>query len=85
MIERARDVLWRVAPGFLVVATLDDVIHEASGPAPDIWQLIGAPIAFGELIAALADAHDLPPAEIRDDLTTFVTELVDRGLVVVDG
>jgi len=85
VVERRADVLWRAAPGFLVVATTDDEVHEAVGPAPEIWRAIERPVSIGELITSLADAHGLPPERIRDDVATFVAALIDVGLVVTRG
>lgn len=81
VVGRRADLLWRDAPGYLVVATVDDEVHEATGPAPEIWRELARPIAVGELVATLADAHGVAPDAIRADVTTFVHELIDLGLV----
>jgi hypothetical protein len=85
VVERRADVLWRAAPGFLVVATVDDEVHEAVGPAPEIWRAIGRPVSIGELVTSLADAHGLPPERIRGDVASFVVDLIGVGLVVTRG
>lgn len=82
IVARSSDVIWRVAPGFLVVATLDDEVHEAAGPAPEIWRAIERPISVGGLISSLAEAYALAPDQIRDDVITFLGELVAAGSVV---
>lgn len=83
-VARRSDLLWRVAPAYLVVTTLDDEVREAAGPAPEIWQAIDRPISIGGLIALLAEAYALAPEQIRDDVITFLSELVAAGLVKVD-
>ena len=84
-VSRRSDVLWRVAPQFLVVATLDDEVYEAAGKAPEIWQAMDRPITIGGLIASLAGAHALAPEQIRDGVITFLAELVAAGLVKTEG
>ena len=81
VIARRADVLWRGAPGYLVVATLDDEVIEAAGPAPEIWRAIDPPTSVGDLIAGLAEAHALTPEQIRQDVTSFLAELIDAGLI----
>ena len=81
VIARRADVLWRGAPGYLVVATLDDEVIEAAGPAPEIWRAIDPPTSVGDLIAGLAEAHALTPEQIRQDVTSFLSELIDAGLI----
>lgn len=83
-VSRRSDLLWRVAPGYLVCATLDGAVHEAAGPAPEIWQSIGRPIQVGRLIASLAERYALAPEQIRDDVTSFLAELVAAGVANTD-
>ena len=84
MVVQHPEVLWRVAPSHLVIATLDDQVHEAVGPAPDIWRAIEQPTAIGALIASLAETHTLAPEQIRDDVIAFLTDLVAAGAVQTD-
>jgi hypothetical protein len=80
-VVRRSDVLWRTAPGYLVLATLDGGVHEAAGPAPEIWRAIDRPIEIGRLIASLAERYALAHEQIRDDVISFLYELVRAGLV----
>ena len=83
-VSRRSDVLWRVAPGYLVVAMLDGEVHESAGPAPEIWRAIDRPIHVGQLIAALAETYAVAPEQIRDDVISFLAKLVKVGLVKAD-
>lgn len=56
---------------------LDDV-------AAAVWGALAEPCTVGELEARLAAAYEVDPAELSRDLRSFLTELVDRGLVVFD-
>lgn len=85
MVARRSDLLWRVAPGYLVVTTLEDETREADGPAPEIWRSIDQSISIGGLIASLAETYALAPEQIRDDVIAFLSDLVVAGLVKVDG
>lgn len=85
MIARRSDVLWRSIAGYLVVATVDDAVHEATGPAPEIWRAIERPISIGELISSLAQEYAVAPEEIRHDVITFLDELVATGSVITHG
>jgi hypothetical protein len=84
MVSRRSDVVWRVAPGYLVIATSRDAVCEATGAAPDIWRAIGRPITIGLLVESLAEAHNLVPEQIRGDVVAFLAELELQGLVMVD-
>ncbi len=80
-VVRRPDVLWRSIPGYLIVATLDDVVHEAAGPAPEIWQAIERPTAIGELVSLLAQEYAVAPGQISSDVVEFLSELVAAGAV----
>jgi hypothetical protein len=81
---RRPDVLWRAAPGYLVIATPREAVHEATGPAPEIWRAIDRPITIGLLIDLLAEAHNSVPEQIHDDVVAFLAELELYGLVTID-
>jgi hypothetical protein len=83
-VAREANVLWRVAPGYLVLATLDGEVYESAGPAPEIWRAIDRPIDVGQLITSLAETYGLAPEQIRTDVNSFLAELVTAGLVSAD-
>lgn len=79
---RSPAVLWRTAPGFLVVADVDGELTRAEGPAAAIWDLLDEPRTIEQIAGRLAGDFDAPIAEVRDDVSRFVEELAGRGLVV---
>lgn len=83
-VSRRSDVVWRVAPGYLVIATSRDAVFEATGAAPDIWRAIERPITVGLLVESLAEAFNTVPGQIRGDVVAFLAELELQGLVTVD-
>jgi len=49
-----------------------------------VWGALAEPCTVGELEARLAAVYEVDPAELSLDLRSFLTDLVDRGLVVLD-
>ncbi len=49
-----------------------------------VWGALAEPCTVGELEARLAAVYEVDPAELSRDLRSFLTDLVDRGLVVLD-
>lgn len=49
-----------------------------------VWSALAERCTVGELEALLSDAYEVDPAELRTDLRSFLTDLIDRGLVVHD-
>lgn len=84
IVNRRSDLLWRAAPGHLVVATVDGDVHQAHGAAPEIWNRIARPVPIGELVEALAASYELDAEQIRTDVIGFLGGLVAAGLLEVD-
>jgi hypothetical protein len=78
---RRASVLWRTAPGFLVIAYVDGEVTRAEGPAPEIWDLLADPRTADELVDELAARYGVSVEAVRADVMSFVNDLVDRGLV----
>ena len=49
-----------------------------------VWGSLAEPCTVGELEARLSAIYEVDPAELRRDLRSFLTDLVDRGLVEFD-
>lgn len=81
---RRADVLWRIAPGFLAVSTVDGEALTAGGPAAEIWQLLAQPTTVDELCTQLAARHAIEAAQVRADVTPFLTELIEADYVCID-
>jgi hypothetical protein len=80
---RCPAVVWRAAPGWLVVADPDGRIVRAEGPAPEIWDLLAEPSTVDAMAEELAERYGTAPDVVRPDVARFVADLADRG--VVDG
>jgi hypothetical protein len=78
---RSERVLWRTAPGFLVVADADGEVTRAEGPAADIWELLVQPLTADELSDELASRFGAPVEAVRTDVTRFLLDLRERGIV----
>jgi hypothetical protein len=79
---RRPDVLWRVAPGYLVLATPEGEPHEAIGPAAEIWMLIESPRSTGEIVAELRQRYRVAQSTVCVAVEAFLADLELRGLVV---
>ena len=49
-----------------------------------VWGALAEPCTVGELEARLAAEYEVDPAELSRDLRSFLMDLIDRGLVVLD-
>ncbi len=49
-----------------------------------VWDCLVEPCTVGELEGRLAAVYEVDPAELSQDLRSFLADLIDRGLVVVD-
>lgn len=49
-----------------------------------VWGALAEPCTVGELETRLSAAYEVDPAELRTDLRSFLMDLIDRGLVVLD-
>ena len=81
VVVRRSDLLWRCAPGFLVVSTVDGEALRAEGPAPAIWERLRRPIAFDDLCDELAHEHGVEAEQVRADVSPFLERLIDAGFV----
>jgi len=75
-------VLWRVAPGYLILASVDGEPHEAIGPAAEIWMLIESPRSTGEIVGELRERYRVARSTVRVAVEAFLADLELRGFVV---
>ena len=79
---RAPAALWRAVPDALVVlgpkARKPRLI---TGPAAEVWGLLGQPVAFGRVVGALARAHQASPDVVRRDLQPVLRALRRDGAI----
>ena len=74
-------VLWRIAPGYLVLATVDGVTVEIAGPAGDIWARLAGWTTDEELTAALTAQYGADDALVSLDVGSLLHQLHAQGYV----
>ena len=48
-----------------------------------IWSLLAEPITISDLIAALTKEYDISPADCREDVSSFLSELYSENLIII--
>jgi hypothetical protein len=74
-------VLWRTAPGYLVLAKVDGDPIEVEGPGCDVWVRLGGWATSDELIAALARQYGAEELVVSPDVRSLLEELHAQGYV----
>jgi len=82
--RRATNVLWRTAPGYLAVATVDGRIAEVDGPGGDIWSRLATWVTEEELIADLARQYGTEARVVAADVRSFLHEFHGQRYVERD-
>jgi len=81
-LERAPEVAEHEIDGQLLLlrAGAVDVLH-LDAVASDVWRALGAAPTRSELVAALAEAYEVDPAVVAEDLAPMLDLLRYHGLV----
>jgi hypothetical protein len=74
-------VLWRTAPGYLVLADVDGRYLEVEGPGCDVWDRLNDWIAEDDLSAALAGEYGADEQLVSPDVRSLLHELHAQGYV----
>lgn len=84
--RRSDAALTRSFAGEVVLALSDreDVQH-LSGTGADVWQVLAEELTLPSLIELLADRYGVDAEAIRDQVESFVSDLVGLGAVVRHG
>lgn len=73
----------RVLDGEAVMIHLESGrYYSAEGLAAVLWQFLDSGVPLGEIVAEMTRHFALPPAQAREDVDRFVTELVREELLV---
>jgi hypothetical protein len=75
------DVLWRVAPRFLALCTVDGSVTEVHGPAADVWDELATPREHADLLQAVAGRYGLPAEAVAADVAALLDQLQAGGFV----
>lgn len=79
--RRNPQVLWRTAPGYLALATIEGRTVEVEGTGADIWVRLADWITEEDLTAALARAYGADLQVVSSDVCSLLRELHAQGYV----
>jgi hypothetical protein len=79
--RRDPEVLWRAVPGYLVLATLDGRVTEATGPAGEAWRRLEQWTEEAQLTKELSRQFGADEVAVARDLRTLLHQLDEQGLV----
>lgn len=77
-------VLWRTAPGYLALATVDGHSVEVGGPGADVWWRLTDWISDEDLTAALARRYGADERVVSINVVSLLQELHGQGYVDCD-
>jgi coenzyme PQQ synthesis protein D (PqqD) len=81
--RRADEVPFRMLGDETVVVNTDThEVHVLNGTGSRLWGLLTPARSLAELVGALAIEFELDPAEAEPEVAAFLSDLVDKGLVV---
>ncbi len=58
--------------------------HVLDANATEMWQVLLAAPSFAEALETINARFEVSPQQLRDDLSLFVEQLAERGLVVLE-
>ena len=80
------DLAWVEGAGGRVVVLdlerLSEPPRVLADTAASIWRVVDGQRTEEQIVSVVAEAYGLEPAQIRDDVRAFLTELGELGLVV---
>jgi hypothetical protein len=79
--RRSGAVLWRTAPEYLVLATVEGRTAEVFGPGADIWVRLVEWTAERDLIDDLARRFAAPVETVAPDTRRLLRQLSEQGYV----
>ena len=79
--RRSPRVLWRIAPGYLALATVDGRTVEVDGPGCEVWARLAGWITEDELTAALAREYGAEERVVSPGVRSLLQELLAQGYV----
>ena len=83
-IMESDDVVVRQVAGEAVLLHLvSERYYVLDAPTTRMWEVIVASRTFAEAVATLGSEFDVEVEVLRDDLTVFIGELVEAGLVAI--
>ncbi len=79
--RRPPGVLWRAAPGYLVLGSVEGDVLEIDGPGADVWANLGGWITLDALADRLAGEYHAEPDAVAGDVQRLLDQLHERAFV----
>lgn len=79
--RRSPLVLWRAAPGYLVLATVDGHTVEVEGSGAEVWARLVSWITQEQLTAALVGRYGPEARVVSSDVLSLLEALSEAGYV----
>lgn len=80
---RRADLLTAAVGNDLIMMSLDTgQYHSLIGVGPRIWELLAEPTTEDAIVSQLQASYDVPPDACAREVSTFLADLRERGLVV---
>lgn len=79
--RRRRDVLWRIAPGFLAVSRPGQDVTVIRGAAAHLWELAVDEVSIEEIAATLADFFGAGPDRVMTEVKPIIEDLIEKRLL----
>jgi hypothetical protein len=80
---RESEVTWHVAGDDVVVLDLQGSVYlKLNGSARVLWERLAESASEPELVAALVETYGIDERRAADDVSTFLADLHQRGLLV---
>lgn len=83
--RRSLRVLWRMAPDYVAIATVDGRFLEVDGPGCDVWARLADWTAEEDLTADIARQYRADEAVVSADVRSLLRALHAQGYVDRDG
>ena len=74
-------MLWRQAPNYLVLATVEGRTVEVGGPGRDVWELLSDAVGIEMLLRSLASRFSTTEDLIRGDVERLLNNLREGSFV----
>jgi len=79
--RRSPNVLWRAAPGYLALATVDGRCIEVGGSGDEVWTRLAAWLDEQQLVADLARLYGVEERRVSPDVRSLLQDLHAQGYV----
>ena len=73
----------KIYDGIMLMTVPGELFYGFNESAKRIWQLTAQPISLRDLCACFEEEYDIDPQQCRQDVATFVEQLVERDIIKV--